>query len=104
MSGFVDSLTRTRALSPARHGQREKPQSCRCIPYSILLQFIHDISLNISHQAKLSGRRNSRRSVVSFWDNDEMQLTAKLLSAVEQDREAKSPRLLPGEKGHVGYV
>jgi hypothetical protein len=33
-----------------------------------------------------------------------MQLTAALLSAVEQDREAKGPGLLPGEKGHMGYV
>jgi hypothetical protein len=34
----------------------------------------------------------------------EMPLTNASLSAVEQDREAKGPRLLLGEKGHMGYV
>ena len=67
---------------------------------------LRDVS-EYCRQAKLSGRRSSRRSVVSFGGNlemHEMQLTAALLSAVEQDREAKGPRLLLGEKGHMGYV
>jgi len=63
---------------------------------------MHEMSLN-RHQAKLSGRENSRRSVVSLGDV-EMPLTIASLSAVEQDREAKDQRLLLGEKRHMGYV
>jgi hypothetical protein len=66
---------------------------------------MHKMSLNIEycHQAKLSGRESSKRSVISLVDV-EMPLTIESLSAVEQGREAKDPRLLLGEKGHMGYV
>lgn len=70
------------------------------------MQFTTIRARNISeygHQAKLSGRESLRRSVVSLGDV-EMPLTIESLSAVEQDREAKGPRLLLGEKGHMGYV
>jgi hypothetical protein len=64
---------------------------------------MHEMSLKYRRQAKLSGRESSRRSVVLL-GNVEMPLTIASLSAVEQDWEAKGPRLLLGEKGHMGYV
>jgi hypothetical protein len=67
-----------------------------------LLQFMREMS-EYRHQAKLNGRKSSKRSVVTLSDV-EMPLIIAPLSAVEQDREAKGPRLFLGEKGHMGYV
>ena len=67
-----------------------------------LLQFMHEMSLNIVIRQG-SAEERAQEGPSSLGDV-EMPLTITSLSAVEQDREAKGPRLLLGEKGHMGYV
>jgi hypothetical protein len=67
-----------------------------------LLQFMHGMSLNIVIRQSPAEER-AQEGPLSLGDV-EMPLTIASLSTVEQDREAKGPRLLLGEKGHMGYV